>query len=81
MRVVSGGVGSEGAGGAVLKTLVDGEDHKLAGAAELAVHENAGEVGFGSGIVALVMRQNLFNPLRNNHLCSTVLKNLAACNA
>ena len=55
MRVVGGGVGGEAARRAVLEALVDRQDHELAGAAEPALHQDAGEIRLGAGIVALVI--------------------------
>ena len=67
MRVIGGGVGREAARGAMLETLVDGEDDELTGAAELALHEDAGEVALGARIVALVAVENLFDALGDAH--------------
>ena len=52
----------------MFEPLVDGEDYQLAGAAQLARHQDPREVGFGAGIVAFIMRQNLFNLLRDVHV-------------
>jgi hypothetical protein len=51
----------------MFKTLIDRQDHQLAGAAEFAFHQDPGEVGFGAGVVALIMRQDSFNSLVNPH--------------
>jgi hypothetical protein len=44
----------------VFKTLVDGEDYELAGAAEVALQQDAGEIGFRAGIIALVVIEDCF---------------------
>src|SRR5216684_9352551 len=61
MRVVGRRVRRKAAGGAVLDPLIDRQDQELAGAAELAVHQDAGEVRLGPGIVALVMAEDLLD--------------------
>ena len=62
MRVIGRRVGREAARRAMLEALIDRQDHQLAGAAELALHQDAGEVGLGAGIVALVGGQDLPDP-------------------
>ena len=61
MRVVGRRVRREAARRAVLEALVDRQDHQLAGAAELAVHQDAGEVRLGAGIVAFVIGEDLLD--------------------
>ena len=58
VRVIGRRVRREAARRAVLEALVDRQDHHLAGAAELALHQDAGEVGLGAGIVALVIGED-----------------------
>ena len=58
MRVIGGRVGREAARRPVLEALIDRQDEELAGAAELALHQDAGKVRLGAGIVAFVMREN-----------------------
>ncbi len=70
VRVVGGRVGGEGAGGAVLEALVHRQDHQLAGAAELALHEDAGEVGLGARVVALVVVEDRLDLRRDLHRMS-----------
>src|SRR5690349_9738188 len=67
MRIVGVGVGREGAGGAVLEALIDRQDHHLAGAAELAVHQQAGKVRLGAGAIALVVVEDLLDGTADLH--------------
>jgi hypothetical protein len=67
VRVVGVRIGCEGAVGAVLETLVDGQDHHLARAAQPSVHQDAGEVGLGAGAIALVIVEDLPDLLRDLH--------------
>ena len=69
VRVVGGGVGGEAAGGAVFEALIDGEDDHLAGSAEGALHEDAGEVRLGAGVVALVFVEDGLDGRRDLHGC------------
>ena len=55
MRVIGRRVGREAARRPVLEALIDRQDDQLAGAAELALHQDAGEVRLGAGIVAFVV--------------------------
>ena len=56
VRVIGRRVRREAARRAVLEALIDRQDHHLAGAAEFAGGQDAGQVGLGTGIVALVRR-------------------------
>src|ERR1700733_15730233 len=76
MRVVSRRVGREAPRRPVLDTLIDRQDEELAGAAELALHQDAGEVRLGAGIVAFVMRKN--GPDALGELHGKVLEAVAA---
>ena len=67
MRIVGVRVGREGAAGAVLEALVDRQDHHLAGAAEPAVHQDAGEVGLHARIGAFIFVENRFDGGRDGH--------------
>jgi hypothetical protein len=51
----------------VLEALVDGQDHELARAAELPMHQDARKVGLRAGIVALVIVEDALNLLRDLH--------------
>src|ERR1700704_3231868 len=61
MRVVGRRVRRKTAGRAVLNPLIDRQDQELAGAAQLAVHQDAGEVRLGAGVVALVMAEDFLD--------------------
>jgi hypothetical protein len=67
MRVEGGRVRREGAVGTVLEALVDRQDHHLAAAAELAVHQHAGEVRLGAGAIALVVVEDLLDGAGDLH--------------
>jgi hypothetical protein len=67
MRVIARRVRRKAARGAVLEPLVDGQDDHLAGAAELAVHQDPAKVGLHAGRVALVIGQDLLNRSRRLH--------------
>ena len=77
MRVIGRWVGREGTGRAMLKTLIDRQNHELAGAAQFTLHQNAREIGLGARIIAFIVREDFFNALRNPHFdlqivpCST----------
>jgi hypothetical protein len=47
--------------GTVLEALVDRQDDQLAGAAEPALHHDAGQIGLHAGIVGFVFGQDLFD--------------------
>src|SRR5687768_7090381 len=61
VRIVGRRVGREAARRAMLEPLVDRQDDQLAGAAEAALHQDAGEIRLGAGIVALVVGEDLLN--------------------
>ena len=67
VRVVSGRVGCEAAGRPVLEALIHRQDDHAPGAAEAAAHQDAGEIGLGARIVALVPGENFFDPPRDSH--------------
>ncbi len=67
VRIVGVGVGRERAGRAVLEALVDRQDHHLARAAQLAVHQDAGKVGLGAGAIALVVVEDLLDDAGDFH--------------
>ncbi len=67
VRVIGRRIGREAPRRAMLEALVDRQDHQPAAAAEPALHEDAGEVGLGAGIVALVGGQDLPDPFRDLH--------------
>jgi hypothetical protein len=50
MRVVGRLVDREAAGGTMLEALVDRQDDQLAGAAEPALHHDAGQIGLHAGL-------------------------------
>src|SRR5262249_30585761 len=67
VRIIGRRIDGEAARRTVLESLVDRQDHQPAAAAELAVHQDAGEIVLGAGIVALVPRQNLPDLRRHLH--------------
>ena len=67
VRVVASGVRRKAAGRAVLKALVDWQDHNLAGAAQFALHQDAGQIAFGASVVALVIGENFADFLCGFH--------------
>lgn len=66
--IVAGRVGPERPHRTVLETLVDRQDHQLAGTAEPTVGKQAGDVRLGAGVVAGVVGKDLLDPLGNPHL-------------
>ena len=74
VRVVARRVGREAPRRAVLEPLVHGQDHHFAGAAQLAVHQHAGKVGLGAGIVALVIVENFADGAGDFHTLRSSLK-------
>src|SRR5260221_5148157 len=67
MRVIGEWIGGEAPRRAVLEALIQRQDDEVAGAAQAPLHQDAGEVGLGAGIVAFVMGQNLANARRHLH--------------
>lgn len=67
VRVVGRGIGRKAARGAVFEPLVNRQDDQLAGAGELAVHQDAGKVGLDAGVLTFVPGQNALDALRNLH--------------
>ena len=51
----------------MLEALVDGQDHKLAGAAKFSVHQDAGQVTLGPRVVAFVRGENFLHFLADTH--------------
>ena len=68
VRIIGRRVGREAARGSVLEALIDRQDHDLAGAAELAGGQDAGEVRLHAGRVALVPVQDLLHFLSDAHV-------------
>jgi len=52
----------------MLEALVDGQDDELAGAAEASLHQDAGEIGLGPGIVALVIVEDRLDAFADAHV-------------
>ena len=73
MRVVGRRIGRKAARRAMLEALIDRQDDELSGAAEPALHQDAGEIGLGPGAVALVIVEDLLDSLVNAHGASFVL--------
>ena len=69
MRVISLGIGREAPCWAMFKALVDRQDQQPPGAAEAALHQDAGQIRLGAGIVALIVGEDLANALCNFHFC------------
>ena len=67
MRVVTGGVRRKAACRAVFETLVDGEDHELACAAQFPFHQYPRQISLCSGIVTFVTGKNFFDFLTDAH--------------
>ena len=67
MRIVGGRVDREAARRAVLEALVDRQDDQLAGAAQPALHQDAGEIGLGAGIVAFIFGEDVADDGREGH--------------
>ena len=62
VRIIGRRVGREAARRAMLEALIHRQDHQPAGAAEPPLHQDAGEIGLGARIVALVIGQDLADP-------------------
>ena len=65
VRVVAGGIRRKTAGRAVLKALVNRQDNQLAGAAETAMIEQAGDIRPRAGIVAIIPTQDFLYAFRH----------------
>src|SRR5690349_10928002 len=61
VRIIGGRVGRKAARRTVLESLIDRQDHQLAGAAEAALHQDAGEIRLGAGIVALIIGEDFLD--------------------
>src|SRR6185436_14673353 len=53
----------------MLEPLIDRQDDQLAGAAQAALHQDAGEVRLGAGIVAFVIGKDLLDLGSELHGC------------
>ena len=78
VRIVGRRVGREGAVGPVLEALVDRQDDQPAAAAELAVHQDAGELCLGAGAVAFVVGEDALDALRDLHWATPGFETLLA---
>jgi hypothetical protein len=67
MWVIGRRVGREAAGGTMLEPLVDRQDQHLAGTAEFAGGQDAGEIGFHAGVIALIPVEDFFDLLSDAH--------------
>ncbi len=67
VRIVGRRIGREAARGPVLEALIDRQDHQLAGAAEPALHEDAGEIGLGLGRVAFISVEDFLDRFAERH--------------
>ena len=67
VRIIRRGIRREAARGPVLEALVDRQDDQPAGAAEPALHQDAGEVGLGPRAIALVIVEDLLDRPRDLH--------------
>ena len=61
MRVIGVRIDGEASCRPVFEPLVNRQDHHLSGAAKLALHQDAGQVGFHAGAVGAVIVQNGFD--------------------
>ena len=67
MRIVPRRIWREAARRAVLEALVDRQNNQFARTGQFAVHQNARQIALGARIVALVIGQNLTDPLGHFH--------------
>ena len=67
MRIVGVRVRRKAAGRAMLKALIDRQDDQLAGAAQLTLHQDARQVGFGAGRIAFVIIEDALDALGDLH--------------
>ena len=67
MRIIAGRVRREAAGRAVLEALIDRQDDHLAGAAQLALHQNPAQIGLHARGVGLVVGKDLLDVSGDPH--------------
>ena len=70
VRIISGRIDREAAGGAVFEALIHRQDDDLTRAAQTAMRHDARDIGLRAGIITLIIRQDFLNRRRKRHACS-----------
>ena len=72
MRIIGRRVGRKAARRAMFETLVDRQDDQLAGAAQPTLHQDAGKIGLGPGIVRFIIGEDRFHGRSHGHPSDSV---------